>query len=251
VREITVERGMDPREFSLLAFGGAGPMLAPLLMREMGLGEVVVPRAPAAFSAWGMLMSDLEFDLAQTVLAVLDDATFDGLPARYAELESVAHEVLAEQGVDPDARVLEHRLDLRYLGQEHAISTPLEGAADAAEVRRRFEVAHAERYGHELDARVQILTLRLRAIGRVEKPSLEPLPAARPADALVGRREAYDFATRGLVDFGVYERSLLAPGQAVAGPAIVRDGTATLAVQSDQTAEVDAWGHLVIRAVWV
>jgi N-methylhydantoinase A len=251
VREITVERGMDPREFSLLAFGGAGPMVAPLLMREMGIGEVVVPRAPAAFSAWGMLMSDLEFDLAQTVLTVLDDAAFEALPGRYAELERLADEVLAEQSVEPAERVLEHRLDLRYLGQEHAISTPLEGASSADEVRRRFELAHAERYGHQLDARVQILTLRLRAIGRVEKPSLEPLAAAADGNggATVGSRRAYDFASGTRVDFAVHERSRLAAGDALNGPAIVLDGASTLAIQGDQRLEVDLWGHLVIRGM--
>jgi N-methylhydantoinase A len=249
VREITVERGMDPRDFSLLAFGGAGPMVAPLLMREMGIGEVVVPRAPAAFSAWGMLMSDLEFDLAQTVLTVLDDEAFEALPGRYAELERLADEVLAEQGVEPAERALEHRLDLRYLGQEHAISTPLEGASSADEVRRCFELAHAERYGHQLDARVQILTLRLRAIGRVEKPSLEPLAAAGDGNggAPVGSRRAYDFASGAPADFAVHERSRLVAGDALNGPAIVLDGASTLAIQGDQRLEVDPWGHLVIR----
>ena len=101
IREITVERGLDPREFSLVAFGGAGPMLAPFLAREMELPEVVVPAAPAVFSAWGMLMSDLEYDLGRTVLTMLDEASLAQLEGVFAQLESEADQVLAAQSVPP------------------------------------------------------------------------------------------------------------------------------------------------------
>ena len=135
IREITVERGMDPREFSLLAFGGAGPMLAPMLMSEMDILEVIVPQAPAGFSAWGMLMSDLEFDFARTVLTILGQEAVDALEAQYRELESLAEGVLAEQGVAEADRTLQHRLDLRYLGQEHTLAVPVDGVTSAEEIR--------------------------------------------------------------------------------------------------------------------
>jgi N-methylhydantoinase A len=248
IREITVERGMDPREFSLLAFGGAGPMLAPMLMSEMDILEVVVPQAPAGFSAWGMLMSDLEFDFARTVLTILDQEAVDALAEQYRELEGLAEGVLAEQGVDAADRTLQHRLDLRYLGQEHTLAVPVDGVTSADEIRRRFEEAHRERYGHSLEARVQILNLRLRAIGRTAKPALEPLAQHDvPRTSLVGTREAYDFAADAMTQFAVHDRRRLSSGERVRGPAIVVEGTCTVIVSSDQSLTVDSYGHLIVR----
>ena len=248
IREITVERGMDPREFSLLAFGGAGPMLAPMLMSEMDILEVIVPHAPAGFSAWGMLMSDLEFDFARTVLTILGREAVDALEAEYRELESLAAGVLAEQGVGEADRTLQHRLDLRYLGQEHTLAVPVDGITSTEEIRQRFERAHRERYGHSLDARVQILNLRLRAIGRTDKPALEPLsPRAHRETTLVGTREAYDFATDSMTEFAVHDRTRLSAGDRVPGPAIVVEGTCTVIVSSDKSLTVDPFGHLIVR----
>jgi N-methylhydantoinase A/oxoprolinase/acetone carboxylase beta subunit len=250
IREITVERGMDPREFSLLAFGGAGPMLAPMLMSEMDILEVIVPQAPAGFSAWGMLMSDLEFDFARTVLTILGQEAVDALTGQYRELESLAEGVLAEQAVEEADRTLQHRLDLRYLGQEHTLAVSVDGIASADEIRRRFEEAHRERYGHSLDARVQILNLRLRAIGRTAKPELEPLqPDTQCGTSLVGTREAYDFAADSLTEFAVRDRKRLNPGDRVRGPSIVVEGTCTVIVSSDQALTVDPYGHLIVRRV--
>lgn len=248
LRELTVERGMDPREFSLLAFGGAGPLIAPMLLRELELSEVVVPHAPAAFSAWGMLMADLELDLSQTALRVLDESTMATLPDAFAALEARAAEVLDEQEVPASARRFQRRLDIRYLGQEHALSVPLEPGDDVAALRERFSALHLRRYGHRLDARQQVVTLRLRAIGDVPKPEIAPLAAARsPAsDAIVDRRQAFDPATRELAEFAVYDRPLLAPGHALRGPAIVREGTCVLVVHGDQRVHVDDFGHLIL-----
>ena len=171
IREITVERGLDPREFSLVAFGGAGPMLAPLLAREMELPEVVVPAAPAVFSAWGMLMSDLEYDVGQTVLTMLDDAALAQMEGVFAQLESEADHVLATQSVPAERRVLLRRLDLRYNGQEHTLSVDLEETDDQHSVAAKFHNKHHERYGHKLNEDIQILTARVRAVGLLDKPS--------------------------------------------------------------------------------
>ena len=150
IREITVERGLDPREFALVAFGGAGPMLAPLLAREMELPEVVVPAAPAVFSAWGMLMSDLEYDLGQTVLTMLDDAALAQMDSLFVQLEAEADRVLATQSVPSEMRMLLRRLDLRYNGQEHTLSVDLEETDDTLSVAAKFHDKHLERYGHKL-----------------------------------------------------------------------------------------------------
>ena len=251
IREITVERGLDPREFSLVAFGGAGPMLAPLLAREMDLPEVVVPAAPAVFSAWGMLMSDLEYDLGQTVLTMLDDAALAQIDGVFAQLESEADQVLAAQSVPPGNRVLLRRLDLRYNGQEHTLSVELRAADDTDSVIDRFHRRHVERYGHSLTEEVQILTARVRAIGRLERPSAL-LGGSQAADAgavksRVGERHAFDFATRKSRPFPIYERSLLEAGVEIDGPAIIREPTSVTIIHGDQSAVPDGSGNLVVR----
>ena len=251
IREITVERGLDPREFSLVAFGGAGPMLAPLLAREMDLPEVVVPAAPAVFSAWGMLMSDLEYDLGQTVLTMLDDAALAQVEGVFAQLESEADQVLAAQSVPPGNRVLLRRLDLRYNGQEHTLSVELRAADDTDSVIDRFHRRHVERYGHSLTEEVQILTARVRAIGRLERPSAL-LGGSQDAqtggmESRVGERHAFDFATRERRPFPIYERSLLQAGVEIGGPAIIREPTSVTIIHGDQTAVPDQSGNLVVR----
>ena len=251
IREITVERGLDPREFSLVAFGGAGPMLAPLLAREMELPEVVVPGAPAVFSAWGMLMSDLEYDLGQTVLTMLDAAALAQIEGVFVQLESEADQVLAAQSVPPGSRVLLRRLDLRYNGQEHTLSVELRESDDPESVIDRFHRRHVERYGHRLMEEVQILTARVRAIGRLEKPSalLGGSHAAETAgvESRVGERHAFDFATRESRPFPIHERSLLEAGVEIGGPAIIREPTSVTIIHGDQTAVPDQWGNLVVR----
>ncbi|MDE0139736.1 MAG: hydantoinase/oxoprolinase family protein [bacterium] len=250
IREITVERGLDPREFSLVAFGGAGPMLAPLLAREMDLPEVVVPAAPAVFSAWGMLMSDLEYDLGQTVLTMLDDAALAQVEGVFAQLESEADQVLAAQSVPPGSRVLLRRLDLRYNGQEHTLSVELQEADDTGSVIDRFHRRHVERYGHSLTEEVQILTARVRAIGRLEKPSAllggSHTAATAATESRAGERQAFDFATRQSRPFPIYERSLLEAGVEIDGPAIIREPTSVTIIHGDQTAVPDASGNLVV-----
>ena len=252
IREITIERGLDPREFSLLAFGGAGPMIAPLLMREMGLKEVIVPRAPAGFSAWGMLMSDLEFDFSRTVLTRVNAASLAVLPDTFQELEQRARAVLDEQQVPTSRRALEHRLDLRYAGQEHVLTLTIEITDPPEDIARRFSQAHAEYYGHQLEAPIEIVNLRLRAIGRTEKPRLQPLPptpeGSRQALPL-GSRAAYDFASGRITAMDIFDRFQLPPGATLVGPAIVVEGTSTLVIHADQRLEVDAYGHLILRRI--
>ncbi|WP_066367403.1 hydantoinase/oxoprolinase family protein [Herbidospora mongoliensis] len=245
VRQITVERGHDPRVFSLLAFGGAGPLLAPLLAREMGIREVVVPFAPSGFSAWGMLSADIVGDFSRTVMATLDDIDLAELEERFGEVETEAVASLKEQGVPADLAILERQLELRYLGQEHTLTVPVGRHVDAGTVRVTFEELHRARYGHAMDNRLQILNLRVRGIGRAERPELVR-PPRREKDTVPTHRQAYDFGTRAMTSFAVYDRADLAPGDTFAGPALVDEGTSTTVVPSGQRVEVDEYGHLLV-----
>ncbi|WP_432839865.1 hydantoinase/oxoprolinase family protein [Dactylosporangium sp. CA-092794] len=250
VRQITVERGRDPRQFSLLAFGGAGPLLAPLLAREMGIAEVVVPFAPSGFSAWGMLSADIEDNFSRTLMAPLDEVDPAEVGATFADLESEALASLGEQGVPVELTVLHRQLELRYLGQEHSLAVTIGGALDPEAVRAAFQELHAARYGHAMANRLQILNLRLRAVGRTASPTLPEYPPGDgdPSRALLKHRDAFDFGTRAIVPFAVYDRALLRPDDAFDGPALVDEGTSTTVVPSGQRVSVDARGYLLVRA---
>jgi N-methylhydantoinase A len=249
IREITVERGKDPRDFSLLAFGGAGPMIAPLLAREIENFELIVPIGPAAFSAWGMLMSDLVTDLAQTDIRLLNDGAEPDIEAAFRGLEARGRDLLARQGVEPDDQTLERILECRYAGQEHALEVPAGPEIAAAAVRAAFDRLHAAYFGHAMPDPVQVVTLRIRATGRLQKPALARLPSGRDADkaARVGERQAFCFALRRMTRFVVYDRAELGAGAKIDGPAIIDEGTTTTVIHSDQSLDVDDFGHLIIR----
>ena len=248
VRQITVERGHDPRGFSLMAFGGAGPLIAPLLAREMEIGEVIVPADPSGFSAWGMLGADVVEDAARTLMALLDDLDASQLDAVFAELEGVATDSVRRQGVAPSDVVVERRLELRYLGQEHALAVVVGSVIELAELRKAFEELHVARYGHAMDNRLQVLNVRVRAIGRAARPILPELPPGDgdPSRARTGSRPAFDFGTRATVDFAVYERARLAPGDVLHGPVLIDEGTSTTVVISGQQVAVEAHGYLLV-----
>lgn len=250
VRQITVERGHDPRIFSLLAFGGAGPLTAPLLAREMSIREVVVPFAPSGFSAWGMLSADVVEDVSRTLMVPLDELDLDELEATFDALGVEATKSLAAQGVPADRAVLERQLEIRYLGQEHTLPVTLAEGSDEATIRATFEDLHEARYGHVMSNRLQVLNVRVRGIGRTERVEVPTLAAGDgdPAQATTGERRAFDFGTRTLVPFTVYDRFLLEPGDTFPGPALVDEGTSTTVVHSGQRVDVDEHGYLLVTA---
>ncbi|SLN53452.1 hydantoinase/oxoprolinase family protein [Roseisalinus antarcticus] len=249
VRQLTVERGRDPSDFSLLAFGGAGPLIGPLAAREMGLKDTIVPQLPSGFSAWGMLGADIVDDFAQTDLTVLGSEPAAALDARFGKLEEEAMQSLLAQGVKSGDAMMERQLELRYMGQEHALTLTVGATLDAADLVRRFAEAHEGLYGHSMEAPVQILTTRVRGIGRTRRPTL--VKAERPADpppppAPVAHRSAFDFATRSMTSFAVYDRDALERFSGLAGPALIDEGTSVTVVHSDQSVSVNAYGHLII-----
>jgi len=250
VRQITVERGRDPRGFSVLAFGGAGPLLAPLLAREMGIREVIVPLAPGGFSAWGMLSADVVNDYSRTDLRTLDSVALDELDALLREVEEEARVSLAAQHVSPDSTLLTRQLELRYLGQEHAIAVALDGPLDRERIRSDFERAFDLRYGHKMpSAAIEIVNVRVRGVGRSLRPKLLRLSQGDGdvSRALIEHRDAFCFEQRARVKFAIYERARLAPGDRIEGPAVVDEGTSTTVVHTSQVLTVDEYGHLLVE----
>ncbi|MWV38512.1 hydantoinase/oxoprolinase family protein [Natrialba sp. INN-245] len=247
IREITVEKGLDPRDFSMVAYGGAGPMFNPLLGRKLDVGEVIIPQAPSVFSAWGMMMSDVVYDFSQTNIDLLQNTDVEGLDREFGALEDEAESRLEKEGFDADEIELERSVELRYLGQEHTVEVDIEEINSIDNLREKFEAGHDARYGHRMDDPAEVVHLRVRAVGRNNKPSLEQLPKdEKPADP-VEVREAYCFSNERFVEFEVYERELLSRNQVIDGPAIIQEPTTTMVFHSDQQATIDEYGHVIIR----
>lgn len=247
IREITVEMELDPREFTMVSYGGAGPMFVPLLAREIGSEAVLVPQAPSVFSAWGMLMADVVYDMSQTYITVIDEVEFEDLQGAYSELETSAVEQLASEGFGEGDRRLERYVEMRYLGQEHTVSVPADDLDSLEDLGHRFESSHNSRYGHTMDDPSQIVHLRIRAVGENDKPELDRGEKNTSEPTPIDTRDAYCFAENDTRPFEVYRRVDLSPGDSVPGPAIVREPTTTIVFHSDQTATVDEFGHLIIR----
>ncbi|WP_433634251.1 hydantoinase/oxoprolinase family protein [Halomicrococcus sp. NG-SE-24] len=248
IREITVEKGLDPRDFTMLSYGGAGSMFVPLLAREMGVQEVMIPRAPSVFSAWGMLMADVVSDVARTHTAVLDDLAEQAADDIFADLEAEAAETLDAEGYDPERQRFERYVEMRYFGQEHTVEVPADDLESVADLGERFERQHDSRYGHTMDDPPQVVHFRVRAIGENDKPALEPVDASSSGDlSPADTREAYCFARESETSFDIYDRDQFAPGDRIDGPAVVQEPTTTVVFHSDQTAKVDDYGHIIIH----
>lgn len=254
IRVISVERGHDPRDFTLLAFGGAGPLHAARLARELDIPRVLVPTAPGILCAIGLLVADPRVDFSRTRVLT---ANMDALPVADEILATLAVDAgtwLDREGAAPDARRLRRMADMRYAGQNYELTldlppTPLDAAALAA-LLDAFHAAHDQSYGFASPGEpVQFVTFRLEATSIVPKAALPELPAAagQIADALLGTRRTYLPEAGGWVDCPIYDRALLGPGHRCAGPAIVEQMDSTTLVLPGQRGEVDRFGNIILH----
>lgn len=249
VKQITIERGLDPREFKLIAFGGAGPLIGPLVGREMSLETVVIPALPGTFSALGMLMTDLEYEFSNTILKSLDDDYESSISSVIEEMKIKANQVFEQQNVPVENRVIVTKLDLRYRGQEHTLSIDYVNNDPVSVLEGKFQVAHQDRHGHSMDERCEIASVRVKCFAQVQKPELPKLQFSSKSAQAVGNREAYDFATEKLMPFKIYDRDLLECGMTFEGPAIIQESASATIMFSDQIVEVDEYGQLLIARI--
>jgi N-methylhydantoinase A len=247
IRQVTVKRGLDVRDFDLCAFGGSGPLAACRLIDVLSLRAAFVPRDPGNLSAFGLLATDLRTDHVQTWVRRHDQLDAGELAAEFARLEADAREVLARQGHEPDALV--RTADLRYFGQAFEIRVPAAGSIK--EVEAGFHDAHERSYGYcyREDPRqaVEWVNLRVTGVGAIRRPALNPLEAGDgdPRRGLAGSRPLFVSGRRH--DAPVYRREDLRAGDAVDGPAVIQEFGSTLPVHPGFTARVDALGNLVVR----
>lgn len=249
IREITVSRGIDPRDFSLLAFGGAGPLHAVSLADELSIPSVIVPANPGVLSAWGMLHTDTRHDLVQNFFAPTSELVPGALAAAAGELCGRARALLREDGVAEDAVELVPAVDLRYVGQEYSVTVPWSLGDDPEEVIEAlpswFAAAHLGRYGHNNPGEsVECVNLRVTAIGKVQNV----MPRVVPADNGFAPAQT----TRAYFDGGwhetpVYRREELGAGAVVAGPTIFLEDACTSVVPPGWAGTVSRHGHLLVE----
>jgi len=241
--------GIDPRAYSLIAFGGAGPMMACILARELKMPQVVVPMTPGVLSALGGLIADLKNDFIRTVYCGLDAEALTAMQGVFAELDKRARAWLhEEQGYRGAAEVL-LSADMRYRGQSFEIEVPLERAwvdkADLAAVAEAFHRQHEALFGHaDRSAAIQTINLRLVIAGRTPKPALPKLKAGSGAPGPVGQATAW--IDGGQQTVPLYRRADLLAGQRFAGPAVVMQDDCTTVVTPGATVTVDPYGNLLI-----
>jgi N-methylhydantoinase A len=246
VRAVSIERGLDPRDCALVAFGGAGPLHAVAIARDLDIPTVVIPPLPGHYSAFGMLVSDVRHDYVRTCFGRLDEVAPDTLAAMIAEMSDEGRALLKEEGLPSDAISAEPFFDLRYAGQEFTLRVPVspdEISPDGLRaVRARFDDMHEARYGHVAkDEAVEVVNVRLVATGRRDTPDLDAAPAGvRP----VGFAGASGCVLR---DATVWRREQLAPGTRITGPAIVEEYASTVVVDDGDLVTVGDLGELVVH----
>ena len=249
LRLVSTNRGYDPRDFSLMAFGGGGPMHAVALARELRVPKVIVPVNSSVFSAWGMLLTDLRRDLIETYLIPLSIAHADEIAERFRTLEANAAAAFSEgeSEIAPGQLRFEYFADMRYLGQEHTVKIPVAFSGDSIEVPEavaRFHAAHEKRYTYRLDNEVQVVNFHVVATLPVEKPELptRPVTGRERADAVMGTRRV-DFDADGELDATIYDGARLEPGMEVFGPAVIQEAMVTLVVWPQDRVSIDQFGN--------
>jgi N-methylhydantoinase A len=250
IRSITVDQGIDPREFALLAFGGAGPLHAVFLAEELEIKRVIVPPAPGTFSAGGMLQTNIQHNVAQTLYRRADDDIASDVCATFEALEKQARTILQHDGVAMENMRMLYSAEMRYVGQEYAVQVAFPNNEFDAEALKQmpdlFHTAHNTRYGHSNPAEVvEYVNLRITATGIIDKPAPGRYEMVRDS-------ETPSFKLRNVVFNGelhqtrVYDRALLQHGHSVEGPAIVEEPSATTVIPPGHRLNVDEFNNLDI-----
>ncbi len=262
IKVISVERGFDTRDFTLVSFGGAGGLHAAFMAENLGIGTVLIPPNGGLLSAYGMLFADVVKDYSQTLLLKFQtrsETLLERLNAGFKELLTRAENEMEAEGFTPDQLKIKRSLDIRYEGQSYELNIPFPAKlaswklakqkteTEAHTLIQKFHAAHEQRFGYaRTDAPVEIVNLRLTAIGETDKPSIQPLPIADadPSEA---------FTLQNLVMFegealptNFYRREMLEPGNQITGPAIVTEFSATTVIPPHFAAVVDAYQNLIL-----
>ncbi|MDP7344448.1 MAG: hydantoinase/oxoprolinase family protein, partial [Alphaproteobacteria bacterium] len=256
VKAVSTERGLDAASFAMVAFGGAGPLHASDVAREIGMGRIIVPQAPGHFSAFGMLFSDLRYDYVRTHPMRLADADFANIEPIYAEMEDAGRAAILRTSVNAGERTVQRAADMRYVGQEHAVTVELPLALfetqDRDGIKAEFDRVHEIRYGTSAPAeQAEIVSLRSAVTGAMQKPPLEPIAAGAEAPAetaRTGSRRIYFSEAGEFVETPAFDRTHLKAGNRIDGPAVIDEHASTTLAAPGDRVSVDAYGNLLISA---
>ncbi len=254
MRTITVERGYDPREFTLVPFGGMGPTIAGMVAAELGIGRILIPRDPGTFSAHGMLVTDVRQERSHTRITPLDGASPAELEAIFADMEAQALDDLIREQFPRERLQTHRRAGMRYRGQSYEVAVPvsrLHRAQDMAALIERFHDAHRRRYGHMAQAEaVEIVNFQVTAVGRIPKPAMQTFDAPTAGSSAQAAphavRQVY-FNGADACDTPVLRRSALQPGTQIAGPAVIEEKTSTTVLYPGQRATIDTYLNIEVE----
>jgi N-methylhydantoinase A len=257
VREVTIKRGFDPREFPLIPGGGAGPIHGCLICSELGIPLQIVPREASVLCAFGMLMCELRHDYVRTFVTRLDAIDWAQLGTLVGAMADDGARALADERIAPEQRRFELRLDCRYIRQYHEVSVALPLAIvesrDADAIARAFHAEHQRLYGYALEGEatpVEIINLRLQAIGATDRPAYrrEASAGSDASAARKGRRSVYIPERDAFAEVPVYDGHLMRCGNRITGPALVEQQTTAIFVSESFDCVVDAFGSFVLHA---
>ena len=258
LRLVSVQRGYDPDDFVLMAFGGAGPVHANRLAAEIGTPTTIIPMSPGTTSAMGLLVTDLKHDYSTTLIQRTDQLDTELIAETYRNLEAQGRASLQREGMQPEDTVFQRQVDMRYVGQSYELTIPLPANAEGVPllhppeievVLKRFHLEHDRAYGYSVpDEPVEFVNLRLTAIGQIAKPQLRELTVEgrNVADAQKASRPVYFAERDGYVDCPIYDRYRLAAGSVLEGPAIVEEVDSTTVLHPGYQARVDKFGNLIL-----
>jgi N-methylhydantoinase A len=245
IRLATVERGRDPRHFTLVAFGGAGPMHAAAVARLLGIPRVIVPPSPGVLCALGLLVADVRTELSRTALRRTDQTAPTELAAIFADLEARAADWCRRGGLPVEQIRLVRSIEMRYARQNHELAVEVGRRLTPAQLARRFHRAHRHAFGYASPTEpTELVTFRVAASLPVARPDIAT--AAEPGDPVRAARLVYFESTKGFVETPVLDRARLAPGYSVVGPAVIAQLDCTTVVEPGQRMTVDEHGNLTI-----
>jgi N-methylhydantoinase A len=250
IKAISTMRGHDLRDFMLLAFGGAGPVHAGRIARDLGMAGMIVPLYPGVYSAIGLIMSDVKHDYIQSRMTQLAETTPEDVNAMFTRLESTASDELREDGFAADAIEIQRALDMRYAGQGYEITMPcgdVLGTGALETLRVQFDEQHRTMFGHSApEEPVEIVSYRVRGVGRVPPvamPQFKPTGATLKDALRETRRVRMDGED---LECPVYQREKLDVGLTLEGPAILDQFDCTTVIYAGQTGRVDEWKNLIV-----
>ena len=244
IRRVSIEHGLDPRDFVLFSYGGGGPLHAAALAHELAIPTVIIPPEPGNFSAIGMLLADARVDTAKTFAALLDERAIEAIESHYLAMEAEAATAL-KRDFGASEVFFERHAEMRFKGQRHNIKVPISGLRDAAAIHEAFTRDYKRRYGHaDSKAPAELQALLISAFAKLQRPDINRLPRRATSPRPQEWRDVYFGKKAGTLTTSVYDRAALGTGFTADGPAVIEEYGSTTLVWPGDRFEVGPLGEI-------